>query len=31
VLGVVAACLLLVLLERLVGWPEWLTVEKLRR
>jgi hypothetical protein len=31
VLGVVVACLLLVLLERLVGWPEWLTVEKLRR
>lgn len=31
VLGVVAACILLVVLERIVGWPDALTVEKLRR
>jgi hypothetical protein len=31
VLGVVAACLALVAVERVVGWPEALTVERLRR
>ena len=31
VLGVVAACLLLVGAEHLVGWPEWLTVNGMRR
>lgn len=27
VLGVIALCLLLVGIERLIGWPNWLTVE----
>jgi hypothetical protein len=31
VVAVVAACFLLVLFEHFVGWPDWLTVEKLRR
>lgn len=31
VLGVMAACILLVVLERVFGWPDALTVEKLRR
>ncbi len=31
VLGVVAACLVLAAIEHVWGWPEWLTVAKLRR
>ncbi|MBE1293109.1 MAG: hypothetical protein GJ677_11515 [Rhodobacteraceae bacterium] len=27
VLGVVAACILLVLIEKFIGWPEFLTLE----
>lgn len=28
VLGVIVACVSLVILERLLGWPDWLTVNK---
>ena len=31
VLGVVALCLVLVAIERLAGWPDWMTVDSLRR
>ncbi|MGC8202382.1 hypothetical protein ACP2AV_06730 [Aliiroseovarius sp. PTFE2010] len=31
VLGVVAVCVALVLLERFVGWPEALTLERMPR
>ena len=31
VLGVVALCLLLVAIERFVGWPDWMTVDGLRQ
>lgn len=31
VLGVLVACLAVVVLERLFGWPDWLTVDNLRR
>ncbi|MFN4191719.1 MAG: hypothetical protein ACK4GM_01335 [Tabrizicola sp.] len=31
VLGVIALCLAIVALERLVGWPDWLAVDSLRR
>lgn len=31
VLGVIALCLLIVAVERLVGWPDWLTVDSLRQ
>lgn len=31
VLGVVAVCLLLVLVERFIGWPEALTLERMPR
>jgi len=31
VLGVIALCLLIVAVERFVGWPEWLTVDSLRQ
>lgn len=27
VLGILVACLLLFAIERLVGWPDWLTLE----
>jgi hypothetical protein len=27
VLGVIALCLILVAVERWIGWPDWLTVE----
>jgi hypothetical protein len=30
VVGVIAACLALVVVERLIGWPDALTVERLR-
>jgi len=30
-LGVAAACLLLVGIEHLWGWPDWLTVNRMRR
>ena len=30
VLGVIVACVSLVLIERLLGWPDWATVERLR-
>lgn len=31
VLGVVALCLLIVAVERFLGWPEWMTVDGLRQ
>jgi hypothetical protein len=31
VLGVIALCLLIVAVERLVGWPDWMTVDSLRQ
>lgn len=31
VLAVIGLCLALVAVERLVGWPDWLTVDSLRR
>lgn len=31
VLGVIALCLILVALERFIGWPDALTVDRLRR
>ncbi|WP_200833855.1 hypothetical protein [Tabrizicola flagellatus] len=31
VLGVVAACLAVVVLERIFGWPDWLAVDSLCR
>ncbi|WP_294114935.1 hypothetical protein [Shimia sp.] len=31
VLGVVTACILLVLVEKFIGWPEFLTLEPQRR
>lgn len=31
VLGVVGLCLLLVAIERFVGWPDWARVERLPR
>lgn len=31
VLGVLAACLLIVTLERLGYWPEWMTAERVGR
>lgn len=30
VFGVVAICLLIVAVERMVGWPDWLTVDRLK-
>lgn len=30
VLGVIALCLILVGIEKFIGWPEWATVEKMR-
>jgi hypothetical protein len=27
--GVIAACLALVAVERFIGWPDWLTVERM--
>lgn len=30
VVGVIAACLALVAVELLLGWPEWATVDRLR-
>ncbi len=30
VIAVLALCLLLVLIERLFGWPDWLTLENAR-
>jgi hypothetical protein len=31
VLGVVVLCALLFLIERYIGWPDWMTVEKVPR
>jgi hypothetical protein len=31
VLGVVALCLVLVGIEYFIGWPDWMTVDGLRR
>jgi hypothetical protein len=31
VLAVLAVCVVLVVIERTVGWPDWLTVEPMRR
>ncbi|EEW25969.1 hypothetical protein [Rhodobacter ferrooxidans] len=31
VAGVVAACLVLVVLEKFIGWPDWLAVNRLPR
>jgi hypothetical protein len=31
VVSVIAICLLLFAVERIWGWPEWLTVEPIRR
>ena len=31
VFGVIAVCLLIVGIERFVGWPEWMTVDSLRQ
>ncbi|MGB8814766.1 MAG: hypothetical protein WCC57_16425 [Paracoccaceae bacterium] len=31
VLGTVALCLILVAIERLVGWPDWLATNRLPR
>lgn len=31
VVGVIAICLLVFSLERLLGWPDWLRVNSLRR
>jgi len=29
VLGVVAVCILLVAVEKFIGWPDWLTVDRM--
>ncbi len=31
VLGVIAFCILLVVIESMFGWPDWLTVEPIGR
>lgn len=31
VLGVIALCLVIVGIERFLGWPEWMTVDNLRQ
>lgn len=31
VLGIIAVCALLFVIERYVGWPDWATVEPARR
>lgn len=31
VLGVIALCLVIVAIERFMGWPEWMTVDGLRQ
>ncbi len=31
VLGVIACCLVLFGIERIFGWPDWLTVNNIRR
>lgn len=31
VFGVIAVCVVLFVIERLVGWPDWLTPNDLRR
>jgi len=31
VLGIVAFCLAIFAIERYVGWPDWMTVEPVRR
>ncbi len=31
VFGVVAICLVIVGIERFVGWPDWMTVDNLRQ